>query len=278
MKCIVIPIMILGSLVLSACVPITITIDKHPESNHPRIQQVESNTDTPNQINEPSETFVSNESSGSTQTPRFSATETINSSHEPMFTPTRNLTTSQISKQISDKTDESLPGYMDVILFTYRIHGEKLEVDMSVRDLPKLMKFNQYESDVGQDNLEYKWGIYIDVDGNRSTGAPHYCSYTDAAIGTEYELDAAYYAERGEDPFEGKLRDNVVTIVGEYLTGSDGDCWGGFFPQDPVTKFKPDQNLISFEYAFPGINEKTKVFFLTAGRSPSGKMVFDELD
>jgi serine/threonine protein kinase len=173
--------------------------------------------------------------------------------------------------------DEALPPVIDVISFSYFIDGEEIVAEMVLRDLPKTMTFNQIQVPEGQDNLEYKWGLYIDMDGDRITGAPSQCSYTDAAVGTEYEMDAAYYSQSGEDPVDDKLQNRVGVLVGEYLS-EPGDCWGSTFSQHTQFSIKPEKNKLVFKVKFPGVNQNTKVYYLTAARDANGRLVFDELD
>jgi len=186
--------------------------------------------------------------------------------------------TAQVEANVfSDPLDENLPAVIDVVNFSYHIEGEEIVAEMFLRDLPETMVFNQNQVPKGENNLEYKWGLYIDIDGNKDTGAPRSCSYLDTAIGTEYEMDAAYYAQRDEETVEDKLSNRVKCHVAEY-TGPSGDCWGGLFFQRAKIIIKPDENKLIFRHEFPGATQNTKVYYQTAGRNEEYDLVFDVMD
>ena len=123
-----------------------------------------------------------------------------------------NIDNIMCNTQVSDPIDGFLPNYSDIVSVSVVCDNRKLEVIITLHDLPEKMIFNHLEIPVEQN--EYAWAVEINRDGNLETGGfPHY-GYKE---GIDYTL-AAVHNKTNKMPTEDWISENLEI---ELLKNSD---------------------------------------------------------
>ena len=182
-------------------------------------------------------------------------------------TPIPPTPTTPPKKEITDASEEYLPGYLDVLSVNYYLMGETLVAELILRDLPKTLTFNRPH--VKLNSMEYKWDILIDVDDDLSTGTQIF-----GQEGAEYSISAAYFIFEKADPVEARIDEEIQVNVGEHKPDSPG--WS-FFDHGEIT-VDPEQKSIILKGEIPGINPESRIMFQTNENHPELGFLTDQLN
>jgi hypothetical protein len=141
-------------------------------------------------------------------------------------------------------------GYMDVIWLETALEGEIVNVSFKLAQIPDSFTVNRESVELNW--AEYLWMIFIDVDGDPTTG------YENHYNGVEYQYEISHSKlEDGEitGPFEDVFDSILYVTVDEYL----GD-------QIDSPKFFVDYNtnIVSTSFEVPGINENSVLYMVTS--------------
>jgi len=116
-------------------------------------------------------------------------------------------------RSIDDPIGDVSAGFVDIVKGSVLSNGTHLTVIIKLKDLPHQLYFDSPET---PDNyLEYQWALYIDVDGDPSTGSPSY-------KGSEVCISIMNFKSPGSLPKNGTIIDETQQNIWIYnsTTGS----------------------------------------------------------
>lgn len=185
----------------------------------------------------------------------------------PTETPIPPTPTRPPKKEITDASEEYLPGYLDVLSVNYYLIGETLVAELVLRDLPETLTFSRPHVKVNR--MEYKWDIFVDLDNDPSTG-----STIVGQEGADINLAAAYFLFEESVPVEDRIENMVQVNLME--TDQNGPGWS--FVERAELIVDPEKNTLILKGKVPGISEESRIFFQTAESHPEQGYVTDQLD
>ena len=117
-------------------------------------------------------------------------------------------------RTVTDGVSNALPAHVDITEVRTTLAGETLTAVFHLRDVPATLTFDR--TGVEENDLEYRWEVWIDVDGNRETGPG----------GFDYSLSASHFARLSDSGKQfGCIYDGLRQGANQCLeTGSDERC------------------------------------------------------
>jgi hypothetical protein len=165
---------------------------------------------------------------------------------------------------IMHPVNERLPVYLDVIQFDSIVNGGILSTTFHLRQIPVQLKFDRVG--LRYADVEYDWGVGVDVDGDAQTGA------TSAAVqGAEYLLSAKHFVSQPNTPVSKLIRDAVQVNTWQY--DAMDESWESI--ADASLTVDPSSNTIVLAGRVPGIRSDSRLMFYTYDYKPGGKPLQD---
>lgn len=239
-----ITLLILGSL-LAGCGPAQTPVPTETATNTPT--PVPTETTAPTATLEPTATATLEP----TATPEPTATETP----VPVCNP---------NNTVQGSSDESIPGYLDIVSAASKLEGTKLTVVLTMREIPDEIAIDKDTLDKGYP--EIVWGIDIDTDNNEDTGGGNFM------FGSGYGYDMALQAFNFKQGTERKgaiekLFKNKILVWKNKGDGNIRSGAAGKITVDQAAKtitltamipeVKPDSYLHFFTYYNNGKGEES---------------------
>ncbi len=205
-----------------------------------------------------------------TDTPDPTATDTP----EPTasYTPTAAPTDTPVpfncnpGDSITDEAGDVSTSYVDLVGADTQLDGETLTVVLSLQDLPETIVTNRTGLD--ENRSEYEWNIYINVDGQPSTG----CTWSMTGCpGAEYSLSLMHFKHGAAD--KSVRFDQLQSSLWEYNNDS------GMRRLDTPIDLQVDTeaNTITLTAGVPGITSDSVLSYVTRNANPGGSPVEDAM-
>jgi hypothetical protein len=224
-------------------------------------------TPIPTSTSVPTPTLVPTSTSTPTQMPTATDIPTITPT--VAFTPTP-VQVCNPGAVVTSGSDNSLPGYVDIIQASTKLEGNRLFVTLTLRDFPEKIKITN------PDGLppfvpEYEWGVDIDIDNNPATGNVN--NFSVNTLGVEYFMHTGYFrwqTTKTELPLK-----TAIIYVGV------GQLNPPYWPtgKSNTTKVLVDikQKTITFNGVIPNINKDSHLTFYSKQVVSANETLFKTL-
>jgi hypothetical protein len=223
-------------------------------------------TPIPTSTSVPTSTLVPTSTSTPTQMP--TATEI------PTITPTVTFTPTPVQvcnpgAVVTSDSDNSLPGYLDIIQVSTKLEGNRLFVTLTLRDTPE--KFMVNSPDVPDRTNEFEWGVDVDTDNDPATGNIN--NFTVNTLGIEYFMRTGYFPT-SKSPKEVLFRSAIAYVDVAQLRPI-------YLPlmKSLTTKVVVDikQKTITFNGVIPNINKNSHLTFYAKQAISANETLFKTL-
>jgi serine/threonine protein kinase len=165
-----------------------------------------------------------------------------------------------IGQRVTDPSGDVTEAYVDVVAFTSTLSGERLGVTFELRDVPSALTFDRVG--IPSHRLEYKWAVYVDVDGDQRTGSSVYW-------GAEYWLGAVSLVRDPRQPVTLPLVDGLEAWV--MQNNPTDDSWKSVTDAAAQVSFQEDRIVLAG--TIPGISSASRVLFKTLDYLAGGDMI-----
>ena len=149
----------------------------------------------------------------------------------------------------ADEVSDVTAPHIDIVSVTTSMPEWRiLTVTFQLRDLPETLDFNR--PGVGEGEIEYKWEVLVDLDGDPDTGFRG---------GFDHLLSASYTASPSEDgagisaPIEERVRASTVRL----------DHGGGTAVLDAKIEFSADDDTVTIRGGIPRLTAEARLAFET---------------
>jgi hypothetical protein len=139
------------------------------------------------------------------------------------------------------------------------LSGESLRATFHMRDVPTQLTFNRVG--VPLRNLEYGWGVYVDVDNNPQTGAS-----SSPYEGAEYRSSAMHFVFQPDSPVTQPIADGVQVNIWRFDPLEN--AWWTL--SRATLTIDPQLDTMTLTGNIPGINSGSRLFFVSYDRNPGG--------
>ena len=139
-------------------------------------------------------------------------------------------------RTVTDDVSDPLAAHVDITKVSTTLADETLTAVFHLRDVPETLTFDR--TGVEDNDLEYRWEVWIDVDGNRETG-PGGFDYTLSASHFVLPSDSGRNTVASMTAF-GKVQTNVWKRSSDERCGDRGCKPGGVNAGEDDNAFRGD--------------------------------------
>ena len=152
-------------------------------------------------------------------------------------------------RTVTDDVSNALPAHVDITEVSTTLAGETLTAVFHLRDVPATLTFDR--TGVEENDLEYRWEVWIDVDGNRETGPG----------GFDYSLSASHFARLSDS---GSNSVASMTAFGKVQT----NVWklaqmSAAVIADASLEVSTQEKTLTLSGEIPGITVESRLAFQT---------------
>ena len=152
-------------------------------------------------------------------------------------------------RTVTNDVSNALPAHIDITEVSTTLAGETLTAVFHLRDVPETLTFDR--TGVEDNDLEYRWEVWIDVDGNRETGS----------YGFDYSLSASHFVL---SPESGRNTVASMTAFGKVQT----NVWklspmSAAVISDASLEVSVQENTLTLSGEIPGITADSRLAFQT---------------
>ena len=152
-------------------------------------------------------------------------------------------------RTVTDGVSDPLPAHVDITEVSTTLAGETLTAVFHLRDVPATLTFDR--TGVEENDLEYRWEVWIDVDGNRETGPG----------GFDYTLSASHFVLPSDS---GRNTVASMTAFGKVQT----NVWkrsqmSAAAIADASLEVSTQEKTITLSGEIPGITAESRLAFQT---------------
>ena len=146
-----------------------------------------------------------------------------------------------------------------------KVVGESVEATFYLADVPAELEFQR--QGVKENYVEYTWDIYVDVDGDSTSGFTTPAPWLTDVVGVEYILSARSY--------KGNEAPRSVAIDAGRGIGVQTDLWkfldkGSKAIARAKIKADADANTITLSVNIPGVSDSSVFYYRTFDINPGG--------
>lgn len=122
---------------------------------------------------------------------------------------------------VDDPIGDVSAGFVDIVRGSILSNETHLTVIIKLKELPYQLYFDNPET---PDNyLEYEWSLYVDIDGDPSTGSPY-------RNGTEVSISIQHFKRSGSLPKYGTIIDETQHDI--WIFNSTDQSWRALWPAE----------------------------------------------
>ena len=165
---------------------------------------------------------------------------------------------------IADPAYDVSPAHIDVTALSTVLNGESLRATFHMRDVPTQLTFNRVG--VPHRNLEYGWGVYVDVDNDTQTGVS-----SGQYEGAEYRLSAMHFISLPDSPITQPIANGVQVNIWRF--DPTENAWWTI--SKATLTVDPQLDTMTLTGNIPGINSGSRLFFVTSDLNPGGTYQMD---
>ena len=152
-------------------------------------------------------------------------------------------------RTVTNDVSNALPAHIDITEVSTTLAGETLTAVFHLRDVPATLTFDR--TGVEENDLEYRWEVWIDVDGNRETGPG----------GFDYSLSTSHFVL---SPESGRNTVASMTAFGKVQT----NVWklaqmSAAMISDASLEVSVQENTLTLSGEIPGITADSRLAFQT---------------